>query len=351
MQPTQTPITEAERQVLIAHLELDEPFDTPNNTHYTPHPHTFDEAALYFLNRKVEWEPAIVHLLQTGLLAPAGADGYTLTTTGRANARRERLDHPPIWYWYREYYTRTAHSPVYSSFCARLYGHDLTQTDFSDMPQLEFLLQQAGLQSGSRVLDLGCGNGKFAEYVSDATGAHVRGLDYVPEAIEQALQRTQAKCARLDFSVGNLDHLDDLPGPFDLLTSIDTLYMPNDLPATLRKMNNLLAPGGKILVFYSEMCFDPHQPRTCLLPDGTSLARALQAAGLAYTTWDFSAATLDLLRRKRQLAEEMRPLFEQEGSLFLLNHLLAESDDGNAPYDPNTCYLARYLYRIDRFDG
>jgi SAM-dependent methyltransferase len=339
------PLTEAERQVLIAHIELVDPFETPNNTHYAFHPQTLEDAAAYFRGLREDWAPAYPSLLQRGLLTQE-AGAFLLSEAGKQAARQERLDHPPIWYWYREYYTITSRSPVYSRFCQRLYGRDLCQTDFSDMAQIDFLVQQSALQPGMRALDLGCGKGLFAEYLSDCTGARAVGIDYIPEAIAQAQQRTETKRDRLHFSVANLDHLAEVQGPFDLLTSIDTLYMPNDLPETLRKMRALLAPGGKMLIFYTEMIFDPAQTRDILLPGGSGLAKALDAVGLPYRTWDFSQATFSLIRRKRILAQEMRPEFEAEGTLFLYDHLYMESSEGDEAYDPATANLCRYLYEV-----
>ena len=49
---------------------------------------------------------------------------------------------------------------------------------------------------------------------------------------------------RLGFAVQNLDTLDFPDGSFDALIAIDTLYMPNDLNATLRKMAALLKRAG-----------------------------------------------------------------------------------------------------------
>jgi ubiquinone/menaquinone biosynthesis C-methylase UbiE len=343
-------VTEAERQVLIALIELTDPIETPNNTYYAFYPKSLEDAAAYFRSLRQDWTPAYVSLLGRGLLRTVDS-GYALTSAGAELARQERLEHPPIWYWYREYYTITTRSSAYSRFCEALYGCDWCQTSFSDMAQIRFLIQAANLVPGSRVLDLGCGKGLFAEFLSDTTGARVSGVDYVPEAIQQALQRTAAKRDRLDFTLGNFDHLDYLAGSFESVMAIDTLYMPNDLPATLRKLRDLLTPGGKMLVFYSTFCSDAAQSRETLLPDNTGLARALGQVGLSYRTWDFTEPTFRLMRRKYQLAESMRGEFEAEGTMFLYDHLIAESDKGEGPYDPRTVSMARYLYQVPAAGG
>ena len=338
------PVSEAERQLLIALIELAEPIETPNNTHYTFYPKTLEEATHYFHSLRVDLNPAVYSLAARGLLEING----TLTEAGRARARQERQDHPPIWYWYREYYTITSRSKTYSRFCETLYGRDLCQTDFSDMAQLDFLIQAARIRPGDHVLDLGCGAGHFAEYLADTTGARVWGVDYTPEAIEQALERTQTRRDRLDFQIGNFDHLHYPAGAFDVITSIDTLYMPADLAITLSRLIEMLAPGGRLLVYYMNMIFDPAQNRDVLTPEGSDLGRAARALGLHFRTWDFTEPTFQLMRRKYALANAMRAEFSAEGTLFLHEHLAAESLQGEEPFDPGSTHLSRYLYEITR---
>ena len=64
------------------------------------------------------------------------------------------------------------------------------------------MLEETPSGQVSRVLDVGCGNGKIAEYISDLTQASVTGIDYVPEAISHAQERTAEKRGRLSFIFG-----------------------------------------------------------------------------------------------------------------------------------------------------
>lgn len=65
-----------------------------------------------------------------------------------------------------------------SSLCERVFGRDLGQHGYMNQAQLDLLLQVLQLDASHHGLDLGCGNGLIAEYVSDRTGAHITGLDY-----------------------------------------------------------------------------------------------------------------------------------------------------------------------------
>ena len=343
--------TEAEIQLLIALVELAQPIETPNNTHYRFYPKTPDEAATYFRGLRVDWTPAVASLAGRGLVA---ADGWTLTPAGMAAATAWRAARPPIFYWYQEVYADAPRSPAYAKFCAALYGKPLCQTNFSDMAQIDALLAATRLGPMSRALDLGCGVGMLAEHLSDVTGAHVTGLDYSPVAIAEAQRRTVAKRDRLDFRVGNLDDLPFAPGSFDTLISIDTLYMPNDLDATLAQMAALLTPGGQMAIFYMHMLWGlapapkghPPDPRATLCAEHTPLGEALTRAGLRYTTQDFSAATYAHMQRKYRLGLAMQAEFAAEGRPWLADYILAECERSDTPFDPATATMSRYLYHV-----
>lgn len=338
-------LSEAEIQVLIAHLELACPKETPNNNFYSFYPRNLDEAASYFRKFREDWTSAYASLVAKGLLLQEGSQ-YQLTEIGRNLADQVRSACPPIWYWYKEFYLEAPNSPAFARFCERLYGKSLCQEGFSDMAQIEALLRLANLGEYNKVLDLGCGNGMITEYISDVSGACVVGMDYIPEAIAQAQARTSAKQGRLSFYVGNLDNLPFPRRSFDCLISIDSLYMPNDLGSTLAQMQELLIPAGQMLIFYSQMVEGAQTSRDILLAERTPLGQALQKAGLSYRTWDFSAETCALLQRKRLLAESMRVDFVAEGRSFLYHHLIAESESNTAPYDPQTSTMSRYLYHV-----
>jgi ubiquinone/menaquinone biosynthesis C-methylase UbiE len=214
------------------------------------------------------------------------------------------------------------------------------------MAQLDALLATLALQPTDRVLDLGCGVGLIAEYIADRSGATVTGLDYMPEAIEEASRRTAAKRNRVNFYTGNLDHLPFPPASFDALVAIDTLYMPNDLDDTLAQMRTILRPGGQMGIFYSHMIWDEEASLEVLQIERTPLGEALARAGLAYTTQEFTEATYSHLQRKYKIAETLKANFIAEGHEFLYKYLVAESERSPLPYDSNTCRMRRYMLHV-----
>jgi SAM-dependent methyltransferase len=143
-----------------------------------------------------------------------------------------------------------------------------------------------------------------------------------------------------------MDTLDFPPASFDTIISVDTFYMPGDLRTVLRRLVEMLRPGGEILAYYSNMVWDPAAGRAALLPENTPLGEALRAERIPFRTWDVSAQTYALMQRRRQVGEALRAEFEVEGNQGLYEHILAESVSSPEPYDPETCFLSRYLYHI-----
>jgi ubiquinone/menaquinone biosynthesis C-methylase UbiE len=338
-------LSEAEIQALIVLVELEEPIETGNNNFYQFYPKSIDEAAAYFRGLRLDWSEAYGNLCAEGLVKKKDS-GYSLTPAGIPIARQVRADRPPIYYWYREFFPAATLSQAYGQFCERLYGKNLCQAGFSDMRQIDDMLRLLKLGPQSRVLDLGCGTGLMAEYIAEISGAQVYGMDYCPDAIEIASARTESRHDRLEFQVGNLDHLDYPEHFFDVILSIDSLYMPNHLDETLQKMIRLLKSGGQVAVFYTQMVWGSDDKRDTLLSERTPLGVALGKAGLPFTAYDYSKETYALMQRKRSIGEEMKGRFLAEGNRALYEFIVNESESSLEPYDADTCTFARYLYQV-----
>jgi SAM-dependent methyltransferase len=339
------PFSEAEIQVLIAVIELTDPIETPNNYDYSFFPGTPEEAARYFRKYRLDWTDAIATLTAAGLLRSTGPGVYALSAEGEAHARILRIARPPIYYWYREFYEAVAHSPTHALYCERLFGRNLCQDGFAEVDHLHTLVAVTPIRAGERVLDLGCGNGLIAEYLAGLTGAEVWGVDYIPEAIRDAQERTVAKRDRLDFRVGNLDRLEYPPNSFDVLISVDTLYMPNDLAATVGQMKSLLKPGGRMAVFYSHALWEnPAYTAESLRPDRTPLGEALRLHGLLFQTWNFTQADYAHALKKKHIVESLQENFEQEGNRFLYENKIATAEGVAHAIETGT--HVRYLYRV-----
>ncbi len=248
--------------------------------------------------------------------------------------------------FYNAFYATLEHSQAHQLFCERTYGKDLGQHGFADMEQLELLLKVTHLGPGQRALDLGCGDGRMAEYLSERSGAHFTGLDYIPQAIQHAQQRTAAKADQLDFVVGDINQLALPAAAFDLILSVDTLYFSEDYAATLAALKKALKPGGQLAIFFSygrEPWVPLEQfPRDCLSADKTPLAVALQATGLTFSTWNLTIQDYAQALRRKAALEDLKPLFEADNALFIYENRLGDSEGIRQAIEEGL--HARYLY-------
>jgi SAM-dependent methyltransferase len=259
--------------------------------------------------------------------------------------------------FYERYHEAMARSRSHAAFCEKVFGRNLCQHGFADMAQLDALIAATQLRPGQAGLDLGCGNGMIAEYISDRTGAHITGLDYIPAAIRDAQARiarpgvsgAAAKSGRLAFVVGDINALDLPPAAFDAILSIDTIYFSDDYATTIQALGQALRPGGRLAFLYSHGR-EPWVPveefdAGSLPPDKTPLALALQANGYTFTAQDFTADDYRLALLRKQVLVELKPQFEAEDIMFIYDNRL-----GDANGISQACELGlqrRYLYVTD----
>jgi cyclopropane fatty-acyl-phospholipid synthase-like methyltransferase len=250
--------------------------------------------------------------------------------------------------FYTKFYLSIEHSPAHHAFCERVFGRDLGQHGFADMEQLDLLSEVTRLDPAHHALDLGCGNGLIAEYLSDSSGAHITGLDFIEEAVESARKRTGAKADRLTFITGDINRLELPASTFDAVLSIDTIYFSRDYAATIRALKTALRPGGEMAFLYS-YGREPWMPREKFpagkLPPGcTPLADALAASGLVFKAWDLTSRDYLLAQRRKEVLTDLKPRFEAEGLMFIYENRMGDATGVSQAIEEGL--HARYLYRV-----
>ena len=121
---------------------------------------------------------------------------------------------------YESFYAMAEHSSAFRAFCREAFGEDFSQDGFSDVDQIKLIWRYTSLDSASRILDIGCGNGKMLAYLQRTTGAHISGFDYSEHAIRTA---QKLHTVHADFRVGLIGETHFPSEGFDLITSMDTM--------------------------------------------------------------------------------------------------------------------------------
>ncbi len=138
---------------------------------------------------------------------------------------------------------------IYREIRTKTYDIDLGQTGWMTAEEFQGFLPFLDLRTDSRVLEVGCGAGGCALYLSRITRAQVTGIDVNESAIEQA--RASAKATpEIGVSFERIDASGQLPfedASFDAAFSNDAMCHIPDRSAALKEWFRVLKPNGRIL--------------------------------------------------------------------------------------------------------
>jgi ubiquinone/menaquinone biosynthesis C-methylase UbiE len=116
------------------------------------------------------------------------------------------------------------------------------------------LAQRIGLRPGSRVLDVGCGNGISARVLNARLGCRVLGVDLSPKMVADG--RAGIDTDDIELIVGDGEQLVTLTqgAQFDYVLYNASIFIFPDVARTLAQAWKCLQPGGKIAFsFYPEL--------------------------------------------------------------------------------------------------
>jgi SAM-dependent methyltransferase len=111
------------------------------------------------------------------------------------------------------------------------------------VPTYEAALRRVGLESGQRVLDIGCGVGAFLRLVAER-GGEPYGLD----ASEALVTFARTRLPDAELRVGEMEDLPWDDDTFDLVTGFNAFFFANDMVAALREAGRVAKPGAPVVI-------------------------------------------------------------------------------------------------------
>ena len=112
-------------------------------------------------------------------------------------------------------------------------------------PIADYLVDAADLHAGWSVLDVATGSGNAA-IAAARLGARVTGVDYVPELLERARQRSASEGFEIEYVEGDAEALPFGDASFDGILSVYGAMFAPDHAKAASEIARVSRPGGRI---------------------------------------------------------------------------------------------------------
>ncbi|MCH7323320.1 methyltransferase domain-containing protein [Solibacillus sp. MA9] len=108
------------------------------------------------------------------------------------------------------------------------------------------------INDSCHVLDVGCGTGQTAAYLTQTFGAKVTALDINPTMLEKAKYRMKSNELHVEFIEGSIENTSLLDSHFDFIITESVLSFVNK-PKALSEIYRLLKDGGRFIAIEQTM--------------------------------------------------------------------------------------------------
>jgi ubiquinone/menaquinone biosynthesis C-methylase UbiE len=205
----------------------------------------------------------------------------------------------------------------------------------------------AALVGATRLVDVGCGTGRFAVLAAERLGARVWGVDCSAEMLQEARSRPGA--ARVGWRQADATNLPFKNGWFDAVHTHLVLHLVDDSAGAIAEMRRVLAPGGRAVLgtfaseHFREFFLNPYFPSIpridlARFPAPDALCAGLTAAGFEVAHAErvdqpVTASAADVAERVRGRYISTLRLLDEDEYRAGLAHLEADIASGRDRFD------------------
>lgn len=190
---------------------------------------------------------------------------------------------------------------------------------FGEYQLIQRMIDYAGLDETSHILDVGCGTGNFTVIMKELSGGFVTGVDASDGMIARAMKKSDA----VDFVVSPVESLPFNEDTFNFIFMTDVIHHIEDIHHMFCNLKSVMKRGGHICI-----CTQSHRqiekrymseffPETMIAdkkryPDVYDIISSAETSGLKYLKTDITDEDEEVL-----LGEEFLNLIESKGYSML----------------------------------
>ena len=134
---------------------------------------------------------------------------------------------------------------------ASFYDKGRALSEQNTIEWLRLISELSGASKGCRVLDLGCGTGRFSLPMARRLELNVTGADASREMLEKAKQKDSDSI--VDWVLADAASLGFSPCSFDVIFMSHLLHPVDGPLKVIRECHRVLAPSGVVLIRYGAM--------------------------------------------------------------------------------------------------
>ncbi|WP_027410667.1 class I SAM-dependent methyltransferase [Anoxybacteroides tepidamans] len=108
------------------------------------------------------------------------------------------------------------------------------------------ILRKLNITPSTHILDVGCGTGRTAAYISETYGAHVTAIDIHPKMLEKAKARFSSLSKPVELHKASIESLPFPSEQFDIILCESVLSFVT-LPKALKEIYRTLKPHGTFI--------------------------------------------------------------------------------------------------------